>query len=129
GMGRPGQVLGGLVERVMAANGNRPVGFDVEGSPFAKLRDGKSYYFAFQPKVVFADLNQGYVFVKPVSEFRMCRWAVGFINQSNYEKARKMASFRGWIKPGECKTPKELDARFKTIFEPQLPQRLPGNKK
>ena len=129
GMGRPRQVLGGLVDRVMAANGNRPVGFDVEGSPFAKLRDGKSYYFAFEPKVVFADINQGYVFLKPVSEFRRCRWAVGFINESNYDKARKMASFRGWVKPGEYKTPKELDARFKAIFEPQLPQRRPGSKK
>lgn len=117
GMGRPRQVLGGLVERLMAANGNRPVAFDVEASPFEKLRDRKSYYFAFQPKVVFADLNQGYVFHTPVKQSRRCRWAVGFIDQSNYEKARKMASFRGWIKPGEYNTPKELDARFKAIFE------------
>jgi len=117
GMGKPRQVLGGLVERVMAANGDKAVGFDVLGSPFGKLRDGKSYYFAFQPTVVFADLNQGYVFHKPVKQLRRCRWAVGFINQSNYDKARKMASSRGWIKPGEYKTPKELDGRFKTIFE------------
>lgn len=103
----------------MAANGNRPVGFDVEASPFENLRDGKSYYFAFQPKVVFADLGQGYVFHKPVKEFRRCRWADGFINESNYEKARKMASFRGWIKPGQYKTPQELDRRFKAIFEPR----------
>lgn len=119
GMGKGRQVLGGLLERVMAANGNRPVGFDIEASPFGKLRDGKSYYFAFQPKVVFADLNQGYVFHTPLAQRRGCRWAVGFINHSNYEKARKMASSRGWIKPGQYKTPKELDSRFKAIFEPR----------
>jgi hypothetical protein len=117
GMGRPRQVLGGLLERVMAANGNRPVGFDVEGSPFEKLRDPKSYYFALQPAVVFADLNQGYVFHRPLSQMRRCRWAVGFIGESNYDKARKMATVRGWVKPGQYTTPKELDRRFKEIFE------------
>ena len=117
GMGRPRQVLGGLLERVMAANGNSPVGFDVQGSPFERLRDGKSYYYAFQPAVVFADLGQGYIFHKPVRQLRRCRWADGFINESNYDKARRMASFRGWIKPDQCKTPQELDRRFKSIFE------------
>jgi len=37
------QPLGGLLEEVFAENGNKPVGFDVIGSPFASLRDSNQY--------------------------------------------------------------------------------------
>lgn len=113
----PRPVLGGLVEKAMAANGGQPLGFDVEGSPFANLRDRKSCYFAYQDGVVFVDLAQGYVFIKPVKELTSrCTWVKGFIVEGNFEKARGMVLQRGWIAEDECTTPEELDERIGALF-------------
>ncbi len=82
----------------MMENGNKSVGFDVEDSPFANLRDRKSLYFASNSETVFSDIAQGYIFTKPLSSlnFRMT-WVDGFINEENFERAKALAKKRGWI--------------------------------
>ena len=110
-------VLIGFMERQFRNNRNRPVGFDIENSPFAHLRDGKTCYFAFQKKVVFSDIAQGYVFLKPLAKLSKITWINGFIDESNFEKVKAIALRRRWIKSGECNTPEQLDRKFKLIFE------------
>ena len=110
-------ILIGFMEKALKLNGNQPVGFDIENSPFACLRDKGSYYFAFQKDVVFSDIAQGYIFLKPLKKFTRITWVKGFIDDSNYEKAKAVALKRKWIKTGECNTPKQLDEKLKLIFE------------
>ena len=110
-------VLGGLMEKVFESNGNTPAGFDVHNSPFAHLRDKASYYFAFQDYAVFSDIARGYVFLKPVSALGKITWIRGFIDNSNFEKARAISLSRGWITPEECSTAEELDERLRSLFE------------
>jgi hypothetical protein len=116
-----------FIEKIMMENGNKPVGFDVEDSPFANLRDRRSMYFATNNETVLSDIAQGYVFIKPLKSlnFRMT-WVDGFINEQNFERARALAKKRGWIemfekrgliKPGQCDTPEGLDKLFKLIHE------------
>jgi len=110
-------VLGGLVERAFKAAGGKPVGFDVAGSPFADLRDRRSYYFAWQPAAVFEDIAKGYVIIKPFGRLdRKMTWIDGFITDVNFARARAFALDRGLIKPDECRTPDELDRLFKRAF-------------
>jgi len=106
-----------FIEDLLRKNRNKPVGFDIENSPFANLRDRKSYYFAFQKEVVFSDIAQGYVFLKPLAKLSKITWINGFIDESNFEKVKAIALKRRWIKPGECNTPEQLDRKFKLIFE------------
>ena len=89
----PEPVLTDLVERIMAARGNRPVGFDSTGSPFANIRDSLSYYFRWQPAVTFADVYEGYVFLKPVKELAPCSWMKGFISDEMFEKSKTYYEF------------------------------------
>ncbi|MHC4714437.1 MAG: ChaN family lipoprotein [Planctomycetota bacterium] len=111
-------VLGGLVERVFRMNGSAPVGFDVVGSPFANLRDRKSYYFRRQNKVTFADIAAGYIIVKPYNKLdRKMTWVEGFITERNFEKARAFMIERGIVRKGRKMTPQELDRLFKRAFE------------
>jgi hypothetical protein len=112
----PREPLGGLIERAIAARQNQPVGFDVDGSPFANLRDRESYYFAYQDQVVFSDLAQGYVFLKPLKELGRCTWVSGFITPANFEKAHGIALQRGWIRGDECRTPEELDRKLQGLL-------------
>ncbi len=111
------QPLGGLLEEVFAENGNKPVGFDVISSPFASLRDSTQYEFAYQKYVVFSDVARGYVFLKPLKELNKITWAKGFINESNFEKAKSIALKRGWVKSEECNTPQQLDEKLEQFFE------------
>jgi hypothetical protein len=119
-------VLIGFMEDLLRKNQNKPIGFDIENSPFANLRDRKSYYFAFQNEVVFSDIAQGYIFLKPIRKLRKMTWVKGFIDQSNFERAKAIAQKRGWIamfekrgilKPGQCDTPEGLDKLFKLLVE------------
>jgi len=109
--------LTSFLEDVMKKNGGKPVGFDVAGSPFAPLRDGSSPYFSPSPDLVLSDIALGYVFLKPVRLLSRITWVKGFIEESNFERARAAALKRGWIKEDECKTPAELDGKMAQIFE------------
>jgi len=109
--------LTSFLEDVMEKNGGKPVGFDVAGSPFAPLRDGSSPYFSPSPDLVLSDIALGYVFLKPVRLLSRITWVKGFIEESNFERARAAALKRGWIKEDECKTPAELDGKMAQIFE------------
>lgn len=126
GKGEPDPILIDFVEQMLEKAGNKAAGFDIQNSPFANLRDKQSYYFHFQKDVVFSDIARGYVFLKPLEDLRKITWVRGFIDESNFERAKKVAEKRGWIvmlekrgvlKPGECDTPQGLDKLFKLIFE------------
>lgn len=112
----------GLLERIFELNGNRPVGFDVQGSPFGNLRDEKIFYFAFQKYVLFSDIAQGYVFLKPLSELSKVSWIPGFIDDSNFEKAKaillkKISKAEDRLEVEKCKTPEELDGVMSEVMK------------
>jgi len=105
------------MEHVLKLNGNQPVGFDIENSPFAFLRDRDNYYFAYQNDVVFSDIAQGYIFLKSTKRLGGITWVKSFIDDSNFEKAKAVSLKRRWIKPGECNNPQKLDEKLKKLFE------------
>ena len=67
--------------------------------------------------MVFSDIAQGYIFLKPLAELSKIGWVKGFIDESNFEKVKAIALKRGWIKPEECNTPEQLDKKMKLIIE------------
>lgn len=79
-------IMMNFIEEIMSIRRNKPIGFDVFSSPFANLRDNDSYYFYFQPNVKFADLNQGYLFIKQYEELSSCSWIENFISDELYDK-------------------------------------------
>lgn len=75
-----------LIENVMRKCERKSIGFDVFSSPFANLRDNNSYYFHFQPSVIFSDICRGYIFIKPVKGLSRCTWIKDFINNEIFIK-------------------------------------------
>jgi hypothetical protein len=86
-------ILSDLIEKIMAADGNKAVGFDVDNSPFANIRDSMSYYFHWQPKVRFADLSRGFIFLKPYKALSPCGWMDEFISDEMFEKSKAFYEF------------------------------------
>lgn len=82
----PEPTINEFIERIMAARGHAPVGFDITASPFAPLRDSTSYYYHSQPSVDFEDVMGGYVYLEPTAAFQRCQWAEGYITPEMYAR-------------------------------------------
>lgn len=77
-----------FLERIMAVRHHAPVGFDISGSPFMRLRDSAAYYFHDQPTVGLGDLALGYVYLGPESRSKKCEWIDGFITSDMFARYR-----------------------------------------
>jgi len=72
-----------FLERVMARRGDQPVGFEVEGSPFAVLRDSAG--FAYRDKRLgFADFTPGYIYLNRLDSIRQCLWVEDYVSQKMF---------------------------------------------
>jgi hypothetical protein len=89
----PEPVFVDLIEKIMASEGNKPVGFDVVGSPFAGIRDDRSYYFHWQPDMTFDNICRGFVFLMPVKELKPCSWMKNFVSDEMFKKCRDFYEF------------------------------------
>ncbi len=76
----------GFIEQIAHRRQDLPVGFDVEGSPFALLRDSDALFFRHQPGACFSDLAAGYVFLKPIENQETCDWLEGYISEDMFVK-------------------------------------------
>ncbi len=77
---------GGEVERLMRANGNRPIGFDLRGAAAGTIREG-SYYGLCDLDLTLGDLFDGYVFLAPLASLAAATPDPAFLNDNNIAKA------------------------------------------
>ncbi|MFT3740811.1 MAG: hypothetical protein QM786_18835 [Breznakibacter sp.] len=103
------------IEKIMEANNNVPVGFDVENSPFAKINDASCYYFKVPQQQSLKDIAMGYIFIKPFPQLGIVTWVPGFINEYNFEKAKCVSLKMGFIK-SEPQTIKEFNESMSLYF-------------
>ena len=61
----------GAIEVIMDKNGNRPVGFDLAGSPMGELPDN-SYFSLCYADFRMKDFFDGYIFIKPFKSLTDC---------------------------------------------------------
>lgn len=103
-----------LLEELFAARGGA-VGFDVVGSPLAKLRIDPPAPGA--PKLTVDRIGEGLVFLVPVSDLHKVRWIDGFIDDRHFEDARFVAVKRGWIsKESDVADAAALHRRLAEVF-------------
>ena len=86
------------IEKIMAANKNKSIGFDVFHSPFAKLSDPSCYYFNSPQHRELEDIAMGYIFIKPYSQLSIVTWIPDFVNEKNFEKAKCVSLKMRFIK-------------------------------
>lgn len=109
--------VGQLIEKVVRERGGHPVGFDVVGTPFGRLRDPKNMAFSFGGNRTFDKLAEGYLVLKPLKELHPVHWIEGFIVDSNFKDALDVATKMGQADPQRDDTPAKLDARLKKVIE------------
>ena len=81
----PKPTLGNFLERIMVRReGSVPVGFDVEHSPFALLRDSGSFEYYSESRLGFLDVASGYVFLAKRQELMECDWLPGYVSQEMF---------------------------------------------
>jgi hypothetical protein len=82
----PGEQITEFLERVMAARGNRPVGFDVDGSPFAMIRDSGDRRFYPNRRLGLADIAAGYIYLVKSGETEPCTWMKGYLTDEMFTR-------------------------------------------
>ncbi len=65
-----------------------PVGFDTHGTPFGQLSLETSIYHYGYDHLTLSQFCDGYIFTKPISQYKNVHHIKGFINNNNVEKAR-----------------------------------------
>ncbi len=106
-----------LIDRVFEEYDAGPVGFDVAGTPFAKLRDPRNQAFTFGGNRTFAELAEGYIVLAPLDELRPVTWIDGFITEENFEEALEVAVKMGQADGQRDDTPAKLNAQMKKVVE------------
>ena len=91
-----------VLNKVIFEKGLAPVGFTVENSPFAMLRDSTQYLYANLPTVSFSDIAQGYIYILPFDKTERCNWIPNYIS-------------------------KEMFMRYKPFYEGRLGRKLKNN--
>ena len=105
-----------LLENLYAENESVPIGFDVQDSPFAMLRDTCSWFFKYQKHVTLSDIAQGYILQAPFEGLHTVKWVDGFVVPSNFQKLRTYALQRGLIAQSEGKSPRDLDRKLSELL-------------
>ena len=108
-----------FLETLYAEQGSKPIGFDVVGSPLGDLVDHEVQWARVLKESRFADVNQGYVILKPLSELHWVTWVNGFVTDAAFEKARAVAERLSYVPEGACSDPATLDARLAERFSGQ----------
>jgi len=75
-----------VLSKVIFEKQTAPVGFTIEGSPFAMLRDSTLYLYANLPTVSFSDIAQGYIYIQPFDKTERCNWIPNYISKEMFLK-------------------------------------------
>jgi len=108
--------LTGLLESIWVEAGSQPVGFDVVGSPLGMLRDRSCVFWNYLKNGRFQEMAQGYVLLAPVDALHKTTWIPGFINEAQFERARKVAVAARMAKEDEFDSAETLDACLQRLF-------------
>lgn len=87
--------LDGTIEKLMASNQNKPVGFDLVNSELGKLKDTSINSTCYQNFTI-GQLFDGYIFLKPLKELEGCTVINDFVNEDNIAHALKQFPDPDW---------------------------------
>lgn len=82
-----GYPVGGAIDLVMKELAEKRVGFDVKGSPFAKLRDDNTFFSIEHEDFTLGDFCDRYVFQKHFADYEGCKVDPQFITTENFKEA------------------------------------------
>jgi hypothetical protein len=86
----------GRIERLMKQIGNRPIGFDLKGSPLGLLPDSSSHSMGYKNFHI-SQIYDGYVFIKPIHELSGCTIDPMFLTKDNWQRALDNMPDPDWL--------------------------------
>ncbi|MDQ5844896.1 MAG: ChaN family lipoprotein [Acidobacteriota bacterium] len=96
----------GIIDAVMQRLGNKPVGFDVKGSPFGAITDNQSYYSLGHARFTLDNYCDGYIFQGRFEDYEGVTVDPLSITEANLQEAIAYLANPAYRK--RVKTPKEL---------------------
>lgn len=87
----------GEIEKLMRANGNAPVGFEVRNTRIGTLKLGTAYSVC-DPDVTLGELFDGYIFLAPISQLTAATPDETFVDETNLKTALEQFPDPDWSK-------------------------------
>lgn len=81
--------VNGVIDACMTSFNNKPVGFDVAGTPFGKLDSKDSFYSIGHEDFTLADFCDGYIFLKPYRQIEIVSVADSFYTGNRLNEIRE----------------------------------------
>ena len=78
----------GAIEKLMAGNGQKPIGFDLINTPVGKLTDRSINSMCYE-NFTLEQLFDGYIFLEPLRDLEGCTVIGDFVHEGNFENALK----------------------------------------
>jgi hypothetical protein len=106
-----------FIDEIYYGNNNKPIGFDIIGSPFENIKDNISDFFIHDDKTVFGTVTKGYIVLKPLIDIEPTSFVEDFIDSSNFEKAKEIIKTRGWFEISDNISIDELNKKLSSFFK------------
>lgn len=104
------------IDKLFIKNGSKPFGIDIINSPLSELRDENTYFFQDNELVIFEYIAQGYIVLVDFGSMQHSDWIDNFINETNFEKAKVIATTREWFVINENITIEEINILYKKFM-------------
>jgi hypothetical protein len=85
----------GVVEQLMNANDNEPVGFDLGNSPIGKLPDNSIHSLGYENFTI-GQIADGYIFLVPIKEMTGCSIDYKFFADKKWETIKTSIPDPDW---------------------------------
>jgi hypothetical protein len=85
----------GKVEQIMAANNNKPVGFNLVNSPMGQLADSSRNSLGYK-NFTLGQLFDGYIFLAPFSQLQGCTTDTTFFKNKSWESIKAQLPDPDW---------------------------------
>lgn len=88
--------MNGMIDSLMSVNGDKPAAFDSKHLDNVTLRNTDTYYSLGYPGFKLSQFCDGYIFLKPLSQFQAVEADPLFYNQETTDRFRDFLKCQGW---------------------------------
>lgn len=82
------QLIANFLETVIQKSKFKQIGFDVNSSPFAEIRDSSDDNFKNRSMIDFSDIATGYFYLVPIDSLVKCKFIPNFVTQKVFIKEK-----------------------------------------
>ena len=121
----PEPAMANFLERIMTKRHNRPVGFDVIGSPFDRLRDSGSFDYYSERRLCMGDVASGFIYLTKWRDYSRCEWLANYVTREMFVANKPFYQALGKRADGDIRSAVDVNRFFSEMSRPHDETKTP----